>query len=112
MLHDFMSSVQSAQSQLSALCTCVEDYVDKMLFLDRYMAGQKALDAACTQVGMSHIVIHPSCVHSLMLCLRCALIVQPACIAFQADVRAQAILLDEWMFEPSCCLESELLESE
>jgi hypothetical protein len=52
MLHDFMSSVQSAQSQLSALCTCVEDYVDKILFLDQYMAGQKALDAACAQVGV------------------------------------------------------------
>lgn len=57
MLHDFMSSVQSAQSQLSALCTCVEDYVDKMLFLDQYMAGQKALDAACTQVGSGQLSI-------------------------------------------------------
>jgi hypothetical protein len=46
-----MSSVQSAQSKLSAMCTCVEEYVEKMLFLDQYMAGEKALDAACNQVG-------------------------------------------------------------
>lgn len=52
MLHDFMSSVQAAQSKLSAMCTCVEDYVEKMLFLDQYMAEQKALDAACSQVRL------------------------------------------------------------
>lgn len=51
MLHDFMGSVQSAQSKLSALCTCVEDYVEKMLFLDQYVADEKAMDAACNQVG-------------------------------------------------------------
>jgi hypothetical protein len=51
MLHDFMGSVQSAQSKLSALCTCVEDYVEKVLFLDQYVANQKAMDAACNQVG-------------------------------------------------------------
>jgi hypothetical protein len=50
MLHDFMSSVQTAQSKLSAVCTCVEDYVVKMLFVEQYMAKQKALDATCDQV--------------------------------------------------------------
>lgn len=50
MLHDFMSNVQSAQSKLSALCTCVEDYVEKMLFMDEYMAKEKAMDNACNQV--------------------------------------------------------------
>jgi hypothetical protein len=50
MLHDFISSVQSAQSKLSAMCTCVEEYVEKMLFLDEYVAREKALDAACNQV--------------------------------------------------------------
>lgn len=54
MLHDFMSSVQSAQSKLSAMCSCVEEYVEKMLFLEQYMAGEKALDAACNQVGSHH----------------------------------------------------------
>lgn len=50
MLHDFMSSVQTAQSKLSAVCTCVEDYVEKMLFVEQYITEQKALDAACNQV--------------------------------------------------------------
>lgn len=50
MLHDFMSSVQSAQSKLAALCTCVEDYVEKLTFLDQYLLGEKAMDAACQQV--------------------------------------------------------------
>lgn len=50
MLHDFMGSVQSAQSKLTALCTCVEDYVEKMLFLEQYVANEKAMDAACNEV--------------------------------------------------------------
>lgn len=52
MLRNFMSSVQTAQSKLSAACTCVEDYVEKMLFVEQYMAEQKAMDAACNQVCM------------------------------------------------------------
>ena len=53
MLHEFVSSVQSAQSKLSALCTCVEDYVEKLLFLDEYLSKEKAMDYACSQVCWS-----------------------------------------------------------
>jgi hypothetical protein len=50
MLHEFLGSVQSAQSKLSALCTCVEDYVEVLLFLEQHVASEKAMDAACQQV--------------------------------------------------------------
>lgn len=51
MLHDFITSVQSSQSKLGALCTCVEDFVEKMLFLDDHLGNEKAMDHACSQVG-------------------------------------------------------------
>lgn len=50
LLHDFMREVSSAQSRLSALCTCVEDYVEKATFLSQLAAREAAMDAACAQV--------------------------------------------------------------
>lgn len=49
-LHDFVSGVQAAQSRLTALCTSVDDYVDKMAFLGQLLASEAAMDYTCSQV--------------------------------------------------------------
>jgi len=62
LLHEFMDSVQSARSRLMALCTSVEDYVEKTMFLSDLNAREKAMDAACAEVGACMLEQHA---HSL-----------------------------------------------
>eukprot|EP00879_Flechtneria_rotunda_P011573 GHRR01012088.1.p1 GENE.GHRR01012088.1~~GHRR01012088.1.p1 ORF type:complete len:1024 (+),score=420.33 GHRR01012088.1:512-3583(+) len=50
LLHEFMDSVHSAQSKLSAVCTCVEEYVEKMVFLAELIAKTRVMGDACAQI--------------------------------------------------------------
>jgi hypothetical protein len=45
-----MGSVQSAQSRLAAVCTCVEEYASKLAFLEELAGNERALDHACSEV--------------------------------------------------------------
>lgn len=61
LLHEFMDHMHSAQSRLSALCTCVEEYVEKMIFLTELAALAKVMDAACAQVGYRWCCVESCC---------------------------------------------------
>ncbi|WIA13579.1 hypothetical protein OEZ85_007146 [Tetradesmus obliquus] len=50
LLHEFMDHMHSAQPRLSAVCSCVEEYVEKLTFLAELTQLNKVMDAACAQV--------------------------------------------------------------
>lgn len=52
LLHEFMDHMHSAQPRLSAVCSCVEEYVEKLTFLAELTQLNKVMDAACAQVGL------------------------------------------------------------
>lgn len=45
-----MSKVQAAASGLSAPCTTVEDYVNKITFLGQLQSQEKDFEAACNEI--------------------------------------------------------------
>eukprot|EP00882_Tetradesmus_deserticola_P025650 GHRQ01028192.1.p1 GENE.GHRQ01028192.1~~GHRQ01028192.1.p1 ORF type:complete len:320 (+),score=96.49 GHRQ01028192.1:316-1275(+) len=50
LLHEYMDHMHSAQPRLSAVCSCVEEYVEKLVFLAELTQLSKVMDAACAQV--------------------------------------------------------------
>jgi hypothetical protein len=55
LLHEFMDHMHSAQPRLSAVCSCVEEYVEKLMFLAELTQITKVMDAACAQVGLQDV---------------------------------------------------------
>jgi hypothetical protein len=56
-----MDHMHSAQPRLSAVSSCVEEYVEKLVFLAELMQLTKVMDAACAQVRISLAVCWPRC---------------------------------------------------